>query len=374
LRESREVLEQSNDGFYVSDVLSGRLLDVTRKACADTGYTREELLGMTVMDLDVNVPDLEAWNAKVARVAAAGGRLLIETDMRRKDGRLVPVEISIRLLGGEVPRTITVMRDVSSRKQAETHAREAERLREAAAFKTQFLNNAAHELATPLTPLKLQLATMRPRLEALDPKGFTMLKRNVDRLGTLVTDLLDAARLQSGRLRMSFRDVDVDEALARIVASFRPQAQAAGITLGVRPGTAGLHLECDETRLEQVLFNLVHNALKFTPRGGQVWLRAAADHDHVELEVRDTGIGLTAAQMERLFTPFTQVHDATTHKTGGTGLGLYIARGIADQHHGTLGVASEGPGQGTTFTVRLPLHQPVAMVAPGELAVAPRAA
>lgn len=254
--------------------------------------------------------------------------------------------------------------------RAEDVHREAQRIKEMAEFKTQFLSNAAHELATPLTPLKLQLATMRGRLASQDPEGFRMLERNVHRLGTLVDDLLDAARLQAGHLRLRPAPLPVPDLLGRVCVSFAPQAGVAGVTLGVLGSPPALQVVGDETRVEQVLFNLVHNALKFTPRGGQVWLAADVDGPDAVIRVQDTGIGLTPAQAERLFQPFTQVHDTSqVPKAGGTGLGLYIAKGIAEQHGGDLRVESPGPGRGCTFTLRLP--QVPASAAAGAAATAP---
>ncbi len=112
---------------------------------------------------------------------------------------------------------------------------------------------------------------------------------------------------------------------------------------------------CDEVRVEQILFNLLHNALKFTPREGKVYVQVGADATHAVLSVRDTGIGMDASQLARLFQPFSQVHDPNNVRPGGTGLGLFVARGIAEQHGGSLQATSPGAGHGARFTLRLPL-------------------
>ena len=321
-------------------------------------------------------PGLASWTALVhpddlERVEASFRAALdgdasqwqAEYRFRRGDGSWAQVLdrcTIVRDAGGKPRRAVGAMTDLSPlvqlRKRAEETSLEAQRLQQEAAFKTRFLNMAAHELATPLTPLKLQVATMRatPAGQA-DPEGFDLLQRNVNRLAALVNDLLDAARLQASGLPIDVRPVDAPRLLARVAASFAGQARDAGVTLSLRPGPATPPVAGDEARLEQVLFNLVHNALKFTPRGGEVWLQARPEGPSVVLEVQDNGIGLSAAQLGRLFQPFSQVHDAARVKAGGTGLGLYIARGIAQQHGGDLRARSAGPGQGSCFELWLPL-------------------
>lgn len=359
------------------------------------GESMEAVFGHRLQDLE---PSLASWSRRIhaddhdavsasfaAALAGSADKWNGAYRFQRANGEWADVLdrcFIVRDADGKAVRAVGSFNDITDLRRAEREReaavrraederREGQRLKEMAQFKTQFLNNAAHELVTPLTPLKLQLATLAPRFRRLDPPAWTLLERNVDRLGTLAKDLLDAARLESGALRLDPRPVRVADLIAQVAASFRPQAQAAGLTLGVHPARGDLVVDCDEMRVEQVLFNLVHNALKFTPRGGQVWLQAEAVGDAVTFQVRDTGTGLDAGQIARLFQPFVQVHDASM-KVGGTGLGLYIAQGIARQHGGDLSVQSDGPGRGSTFLLRLPakaILAPAAAVAP---ATAPR--
>ncbi len=236
------------------------------------------------------------------------------------------------------------------------------RAHEANAFKTRFLNSAAHELATPLTPIKLQMATMKMvlagTLSEAQNKSIELLERNLKRLDLLVKDLMDAARLQSGQLRLAPKPTDARELVQDVHASFADKARQDGIDLAVEIPDGPMPMTADAGRLTQVLYNLVHNALKFTPRGGLVVLRAEADDARVRFMVRDSGIGMTTAQRDRLFEPFTQVHDQDKLKVGGTGLGLYISRTIALQTGGTLQCSSDGAGQGTTFVLDVPRTPP----------------
>ena len=323
----------------------------------------------------VHPDDLERIEASFrAALAGDASQWQGEYRFRRGDGswaQLLDRCTIVRDADGRARRAVGAMTDLSMliqlRRQAEEKTLEAQRLQQEAAFKTQFLNMAAHELATPLTPLKLQVATMRamPAGQA-DPEGFDLLQRNVNRLAALVNDLLDAARLQASGLPLDLRPIDAPRLLARVAASFAGQARDAGVALAVRPSPAAVPFTGDEARLEQVLFNLVHNALKFTPRGGEVWLGARQDGPSIVLEVDDTGVGLGPEQLARLFQPFSQVHDPAKVKAGGTGLGLYIARGIAQQHGGELRARSAGPGQGASFGLWLPVSpaQPGASSAP----------
>lgn len=264
--------------------------------------------------------------------------------------------LGILMLVFLVARQVLLSRDLL---QAQRHELAVERLQAIAAFKTQFLNNAAHELATPITPLKLQLAALRSQKEALPAhvrESLDLLSRNIDRLGLLVNDLLDAARLQGGRITLALAPTSLQAVAREACASLAEQARQAGVDLALDAREGDVVVPGDAVRLGQVAFNLVHNALKFTPRGGTVRVDAAFEGGAGVLRVRDNGIGLTLDQRARLFHPFMQVHDPLKVRVTGTGLGLYISKGIAEEHGGTLSCRSDGPGQGATFEVRLPVQ------------------
>lgn len=182
-----------------------------------------------------------------------------------------------------------------------------------------------------------------------------LLERNINRLARLVQDLLEAARMQSGKIKLALQPVALADLVRDVAASFEAKAQEQGVALDVS-APSPVQAVADASRINQVLFNLVHNALKFTPRGGRVTMRVAREGPLAVIEVADTGLGLTAEQQGRMFQPFSQVHDARSLPTavGGTGLGLYISRGILEQHGGSIGVRSEGRGRGSTFRVELP--------------------
>lgn len=234
-----------------------------------------------------------------------------------------------------------------------------DRLRDLDRFRTQFINNAAHELGTPLTPIKIQMHLLRKALaegtpeRAEEVKRVLVLERNLERLADLARDILDAARLQASRLELGQAPVDMSELARETVESFSDAAGPVGVSLEshVDPRLSVLG---DRRRLGQVLFNLVGNALKFTPPGGRVVVRVASTPDEVVVRVEDDGIGLRPADAERLFQPFVQVNESVRPGDHGTGLGLYISKGIVEACGGRIWCASEGPGLGSTFAFSLP--------------------
>ena len=234
----------------------------------------------------------------------------------------------------------------------EQQAREVERLRDLDRFKTDFLNAAAHELNTPLTPLQLQLHILQKAEEMGNAeargRALGIIHRNVERMALLVQDMLDVARLQSGRLAIQRQPADLAAVLREAVETYRPPADAKGIRIDVE-GPETLVVAIDPKRTSQILYNLVSNAVKYTPPEGRITVRYSGDEEQVRIEVQDTGLGFSAEQLARMFAPFGQAHVKQVSAPG-TGLGLFISRGIAERHGGRLDATSPGPGQGATFT------------------------
>lgn len=242
----------------------------------------------------------------------------------------------------------------------EQEARELERLRDLDRFKTSFINAAAHELNTPLTPLRLQVHMLERLGRTEDAVGraraVRILTRNVDRMSLLIEDMLDVARLQSGKLKLERATVDVAVLVRDALETYQAPADAKQVTLNSE-GPTTLLASLDGKRVSQILYNLVSNAIKYASPGSTVRVRCSGDDRLVTLQVEDRGAGFTAEQRASMFLPFSQVHTGD-QAAPGTGLGLYISRGIAERHGGSLDAVSAGPGMGATFTCVLPSVPP----------------
>ena len=244
-----------------------------------------------------------------------------------------------------------------ARAEAETAQRllteQNERLREADRLKDEFVALISHDLRTPLTSITgyVELALEEDLNDEL--RGFLqVVARNAERLLGLVNDLLFVARLQAGDMSMEPDDVELADVVREAVTAIEPRAAAKAITLTcVLDAVPSVH--ADRGRLQQVLDNLVSNALKFTPEGGAVHVSLTQQNGSVRLEVADSGIGIGADDQRRLFQRFFRAENAVERQVPGTGLGLYISRAIAEAHEGSLSVQSE-LGRGSTFRLELP--------------------
>ena len=258
---------------------------------------------------------------------------------------------------GKLVRLEGVATDVTKRRQAEAALREAtEKAVAANAAKDRFLAALSHELRTPLTPVLL-VAEVRARSEAVSKnlrEDFAMIHRNIVLEAQLIDDLLDVSRIQQGKMRFVFKPVDVHEAIARTLEMLRSELEEKGIAVRQELGAASAALEADPTRIQQVLSNLLRNAVKFTPRGGTITVRTTRDQSALQISIADTGAGIAAEDLERIFQPFEQVDAQQKSEHRSLGLGLAISSVIVTAHHGRLWAESPAPGQGSTFHVRLP--------------------
>lgn len=242
---------------------------------------------------------------------------------------------------------------------AVARALEVVRLREVDRSRVELLNQTTHELNTPLTPLRVQLHLLGSSalgdLNDRQRRALDLVSRNVERMVLLVRDVLDMSRIESGHLKIERAEADLAVLVGEAVESFRAPAERTGVILETRlEGSLGV--SCDGARLTQVLYNYLSNALKFTPEGGTITVSVSRKGDVAVVQVRDTGVGLDEAQRTLLFQPFSQVHPQKAAE--GTGLGLFISRGIVEAHGGTAWCESEGPGRGATFAFSVPVTAP----------------
>ncbi len=253
---------------------------------------------------------------------------------------------------------VKVLRDNTERKLAEERLRQAKIDAELAnAAKDRFLANVSHELRTPLSATLLWAKLLTGKA-ALDPQqsrdGLEAIAKSAREQQALIEDLMDTSRITAGKLRLEMKTVELAPLLRQAAELVRPLVEGNGLRLEISLDPAAGIVRIDPRRMQQVLGNLLNNAVKFTPQGGCIGLRMARHDDIVEIMVHDTGQGISPEFLGRVFERFSQAETPDTQPNGGLGLGLSIARHLVELHGGTIGVHSDGLAKGATFTVRLP--------------------
>jgi signal transduction histidine kinase/CheY-like chemotaxis protein len=286
------------------------------------------------------------------------------------DGARIPVEgraLPLRDGEGRVTGAVLVLRDVRERRRAEEEraaivARERAARAEAedaSRARDEFIATLSHELRTPLNSV-LGWARLL-RMGKLDAPGTSRAVEAIERGATtqaqIVDDLLDVARIERGQLRLDVRPLDLGAVVDAAIDAVRPAAAARGIRIGARFEPRVGQVAGDPGRMQQVAWNLLANAIKFTPPGGHVDVTLSGAGGGVELAVRDDGPGIPAEFMPHVFERFRQADSSTTRAHGGLGLGLAIVRHLVEAHGGTVAAESDGPGRGSTFRVSLPAHR-----------------
>jgi signal transduction histidine kinase len=241
--------------------------------------------------------------------------------------------------------------------RVDTHLR-LRRLREAEAAnraKDEFLAVLGHELRNPLSPIVTALELMRLRGGDAFLRERAIIERQVRHLVSLVSDLLDVSRVSQGKLPLNKRPMEMSDVVFRAIEMASPLVEQRGHRLTVRVPETGLLVEADETRLAQVICNILNNAAKYTPEGGRIDVTAEREPAHVALKIKDSGIGLRPEVLSRIFDLFVQEERGLDRSRGGLGIGLSIARGLVELHGGTVAARSDGEGKGSEFVIRLPL-------------------
>jgi len=272
---------------------------------------------------------------------------------------------------GRVIGTLTVIEDVTERVereaelQAQVDARTQALAREKAArveaeeanrLKDEFLATVSHELRTPLTAILgwSNMLLARRRDEEMHDRGLEIIHRNAQAQNQLISDLLDVSRIISGKLRLDLRTVELPAVIEAAVEATRPAAEAKGVRLTTALDPRSGPINGDADRLQQVVWNLLTNAIKFTDAGGEIAVKLRSVDTRVEITVQDSGIGIDPEFLPHIFDRFRQADPGTNRIHGGMGLGLSIVRQLVELHGGTVRAESKGEGKGATFTVSLP--------------------
>ncbi len=349
------ILSTALEGFYEVDP-TGRIRDANPALCAMLGYSRDELVQMTLSDIEAveSVDDVQAHIAKIFEQ----GFDRFDTRQRRKDGTLIDVEVSVSLVQVEGVQTFyAFQRDITSRKNAqaalEASRDEAER---ANAAKSEFLSRMSHEFRTPLNAIigfgQLLSSTPGVQREPEQRENVQEILQAGEHLLALVNEVLDLSRIESGRLELRCEAVDLGVALRRAMAQVQPLADQRGIAMSLE-APEGPAVHADPVRLQEVLLNLLSNAIKYNRPQGHIGLTARSAEGGVRVGVQDTGRGIAPEAMDRLFQPFERL-ESSYEGIEGTGIGLALTRRLVEAMEGRIGVESV-PGQGSTFWFELPL-------------------
>jgi len=369
LARLKAAVESANDAIVITegllDLPGPRIEYVNPAFTRMTGYTAEEALGRTPRMLQGPNTD-RGLLTRVRQDLLSQQNFHGETINYRKDGSEFAVEWRITPLldaEGKVTHWVAIQRDATDRRRSEEY-REAMLLSERVArteaeratrLKDEFVATLSHELRTPLNAIVGWASILkRDHSPATIAQGVDVIERNARLQTQMVEDLLDMSRILSGKLRVELQKMDLPLVIDAAIASVKPTADAKGVRLESMLGSAG-PINGDPGRIQQIVWNLLANAIKFTPRNGKVQIALRKIHSQIEISVSDTGQGIRPEFLPFVFDRFRQADASITRRHGGLGLGLSIVKNLVEVHGGTVDARSPGEGQGTTLTVRLPM-------------------
>ncbi|HJT75579.1 MAG TPA: PAS domain S-box protein, partial [Gemmataceae bacterium] len=336
---------ESSDDAIIGHTLDGRIVSWNRGAERLYGYTAAEVVGRPLALL---VPPDHPDEVPALLERVRGGEYIehFETVRVRKDGRRVDVSLTIspvRSAEGKITGASKVARDITARKEEDRR-------------KDEFLALLAHELRNPLAPIRNGLQVLR--LAGNDRQAVeqtrAVMERQLHHLVRLVDDLLDVSRISRGKLRLHKERITLAAAVGDALDVCEALVKERGHELTVALPGEPVYVDADKTRLAQALCNLLSNAVKYSDRGSRIWLTAERQGGEAVIRVKDTGVGIPAPMLARVFDLFTQVDRSLEKSQGGLGVGLTIVKRLVELHGGRVEAHSEGVGKGSEFVVRLP--------------------
>ncbi|HZZ12730.1 MAG TPA: PAS domain S-box protein [Paraburkholderia sp.] len=355
------IFEHLSDAIITTD-LRGNITDFNVGGERMLGYRLREVLGKPI---SVFQPPEHALRIRREALAglAAEGTWRGELPFVRRDGTRGVCDAIVKPLAnarGDIYGAVSVSRDITDRKRAEQQLQRLNlELSKADRRKDEFLATLAHELRNPLAPMRNVLEILRMK-EFADPQlnwSRDVFDRQLQHMTHLVDDLLEVSRITQGKLELRKQRLELARAMQSATEAARPTVLASSHHLSVTLPPTPLYLDADPTRLSQMILNLLNNAAKYTPPGGDIVLAAERDGQEAVIAVRDSGIGIAREHLVSVFEMFSQHAPALDRSQGGLGIGLALVRGLAELHGGTVEAFSDGLGKGSQFVIRLPLTE-----------------
>ncbi len=342
------VFQLSPQPLAITREADGRFLTINDALAELFGFSREEMIGKTSLELGLWSPGERAAFVE-SLGSAAGSQRSLEVSKRTKDGRIVRVVFSsARCEIDGVPYLVNAVTNVTGQRAIEDALRRADRR------KDEFLALLSHELRNPLTPILTSARLLERRVDAEARQDVDVIVRQVKHLVRLVDDLLDISRVAHGAVTLSKTQLNLATVVSRAVEATSALFEERGHRLDVLVPATGLEVVGDAVRLTQVVDNLLSNAARYTPPGGVVSVTGVREDHSVVLRVRDSGVGIDPTLLPDLFETFVQGARGPDRAEGGLGIGLSLVRTLTELHGGTATARSEGPGQGSEFSIRLP--------------------
>ena len=352
----RSMLDNLPVGVYRA-TSDGRILEANRTFAELLGYgSVDEIKKISLNDIYVRKTDRIGHLEKLR-----DSTVFAEFELRRKDGRTFWARDYPKATLGASGYVDHIDGVLVQTQGIEAIVRDITEHRRLEIMKDHFISAATHELRTPLVSIKGYadfILAENPESSIGSIRQFVeVMKRNADRLLELTNDLLDAQRMESGKIQLKFETVDIRSLAKECVQEVQPLLNQKGHHLHMEIPSGALYIRGDSLRLSQVLWNIMNNAIKFTPDGGDITIGIEEMPTTVRVRVHDTGIGIDRKDLDRVFEPFATIEKPTYFK--GTGLGLSLTKRLIEAHGGTITVSSPGKWQGTTFTLELPRNEVV---------------
>ena len=363
----RRLFQTAKDGILILDADTGEITDANPYMCGLLGYEHNDFLGKELWEIGL-FGDKRENQAAYRDLRGKGYTRYEHLPLKTKSGREVDVEFVSNVYQVDRHQTVQCnIRDISDRIRLERQAQEqAKSLADLHRRKDEFLAMLSHELRNPLSPIlnAVHLLRLQGGENLIQQEARSVIERQVGQLSRLVNDLMEVSRITTGRVRLERNRLDARSVIERAVESARPLIDRRRHDLSVSLPPQPIWLHADSTRLEQVVVNLLNNAAKYTDEGGRIGVTLQQEGDEMVLRVRDTGLGIAPELLLHVFDLFTQADRSLDRSQGGLGIGLSLVQHLVGMHRGTVEVQSAGLGQGSEFTVRLPVLLSPAVQAP----------